>query len=465
VLTIKDHKKVLVLGAGISGLCAGHRLVQSGMSGDDVLVLDAAREAGGYIQSDRVDGYLCDRGPNGFLSKEPLTLEWIEDLGLTGELVPANEASAHRFLLLHDQLVEIQPPPAFLFSPILSIQGKLRLALEPFISGKKDDTPESVWDFAARRIGAEAADILVSAMVLGVFGGDAHALSLAHCFPRMAEMESKHGGLFKSMLAKKKEAKASGASAGGPMGPGGVLTTFKEGMGLLTRTAAEKLAGSLEANVQAERVAYEQERFVVSCADGTGYTADCLVSAMPAHAVEEIEWNLEGSIVESAGKISCSPIAVVCTAFDRKDVPHDCNGFGYLVPPNQDKSVLGCIWTSSVFPGFAPEGKVFLRTMIGGALHPEYVDDSDEALLAKVDRDVHRVLGITTPPEMVQIYRHRHGIPQYGLEHAQAVEAFNQFEFDNPGLYFTGNSLRGISMNDCVVDAYKTAQRVATYLG
>jgi len=463
VLTIKAHKKVLVLGAGISGLCTAHRLVRSGMSGD-VLVLDAAREAGGYIQSDRVDGYLCDRGPNGFLSKEPLTLEWIEELGLTGELVPANEASAHRFLLLNDRLVEIQPPPAFLFSSLLTLKGKLRLALEPLVPAKRDDTTESVWDFAARRIGAEAADTLVSAMVLGVFGGDAHALSLAHCFPRMAEMELKHGGLFKAMLAKKKEAKASGASAGGPMGPGGVLTTFKEGMGLLTRTAAENLSGSIQLEAQIERISYAEEQFVVSCTNGTHYTADCLVSALPAHAVGEIEWDLEGSVVEAAAKISCSPIAVVCTAFDRKDVPHDCNGFGYLVPPNQEKSVLGCIWTSSVFPGFAPEGKVFLRTMIGGALHPEYVGESDEALLAKVDRDVHRVLGITSEPEMTRIYRHRHGIPQYSLEHGEVLEAFGQFEFDNPGLYFTGNSLRGISMNDCVVDAYKTAERSHAYL-
>ncbi|PCJ51475.1 MAG: protoporphyrinogen oxidase [Candidatus Hydrogenedentota bacterium] len=322
VITIKAHKKVIVLGAGISGLCTANRLCESYAS-DEVLVLDGAEKAGGYIQSERVDGYLCDRGPNGFLSKEPLTLEWIEELGLSGELVRANEASAHRFLLLEDGLVEIQPPPAFLFSPILSVKGKLRLALEPFISRKTDDAPESVWNFASRRIGSEAADTLVSAMVLGVFGGDAHGLSLAHCFPRMAEMESKHGGLFKAMLAKKKEAKASGTSAGGPMGPGGALTTFKEGMGRLTCVAAEKIADSIELNAQVERVTYDQEHFVVTCADGTSYTADSLVSALPAYAVGDIAWELEGSIHDAAGKVECSPLVVVCTAFDKKDKHYD----------------------------------------------------------------------------------------------------------------------------------------------
>ena len=449
--TEATHKKVIVIGAGISGLFCTHRIMQS-YGEEHVLCLEASDRAGGYIQSENIEGYICDEGPNGFLDKEPLVLDWIESLGISDELIRANEASAKRFLLINNRLVEIKPPPAFMLAPLLSIKGKLRLMFEPFIKKRTDPSPESIWDFAARRIGPEAADNLVSAMVLGVYGGDAKALSLSHCFPRMAEMEREHGSLVKSMIAKKKEGQSK---KGGPPGPAATLTTFTSGIGRLTQRAAEVIAPCLRLNSPVATITKTQDgHFHLTSTHGDTFTCDILICSLPAHASGALFQDLAPDVAQALDSIPSQPIAVVCTGHDRADVPHNMDGFGYLVPPNQGKDVLGCIWTSSVFPDFAPEGKIYLRTMIGGATHPEYVTQSDDEIMSYLRNDVFSYLGIEHTPEFTKIYRHTHGIPQYLLAHADTLDAIAKAESQHPGLHFTGNSYHGISMNDCVKHAY-----------
>jgi oxygen-dependent protoporphyrinogen oxidase len=459
-MTEPIHKKVVIIGAGISGLCCAHRLVKT-LGTDSVCVLEASDKAGGYIQTDNIEGFLCDWGPNGFLDKEPKTLEWIDELGITDQLVCANEASAHRFVMISDQLVELKPPPAFLTSPVMSVGGKLRLMMEPLIGSKKDDTPESVWDFAARRIGKQAADNLVSAMVLGVYGGDAKKLSLAHAFPRMAEMEREHGSLFKAMLAKKK---ASKGAEGSPMGPGGTLTTFKDGIGTFTNAAYKAVRDTVNLNKRLSQVTSAASGYLVACEDGTTLQADTIICAIPPHAIQSQFDSINESIQSTASKVECVPTAVVCTGYDRDRVGHSLDGFGFLVPPNQKKSVMGCIWATSVFDNVAPTGKVMLRTMIGGAIRPDLIYESDDSLLSHISRDIHPLLSIDEPPEFVQIYRHMHGIPQYGLGHQEVLDTMDGIEKDAPGIFFTGNWLRGISMNDCVVDGYAVSSKLHDYL-
>lgn len=448
------HKKAIVLGAGVSGLCCTHRLMEQ-HGAEEVVCLEKASRAGGYIQSENIEGYICDEGPNGFLDKEPRMLEWIESLGISDELIRANEASAHRFLLLNGLLQEIQPPPAFLKTPVLSLKGRMRLLKEPLIRKRTDEAPESIWDFAARRIGPEAADTLVSAMVLGVYGGDAKKLSLTHCFPRMAEMEREYGSLMKAMKAKAKEV----GNGGGPAGPGGTLTTFKTGIGRLTERAAEVVAPCLQLDTTVKSISKNPDGAFLVETNSQHFTTDSLVCALPAHASVDLFNEFAPDLSEAVATIRNEPIAVICTGHDKKLVGHDLEGFGYLVPPNQNRDVLGCIWTSSLYDDFAPDGKVYLRTMIGGAIHPEYVDQSDEELMKIMRKEVLFTLGILTDSEFVKIYRHPRGIPQYGLNHGEVLRAIATAEAEHPGLCFTGNSYHGISMNDCVKHAFDVTDK------
>jgi oxygen-dependent protoporphyrinogen oxidase len=450
--------KIAILGGGVTGLCAAHYLSTS-YGRDNVLLLEASDYIGGTTRTDAVDGFLLDWGPNGFLDREPLTLQWVDDLGVTKEVVRADESAARRYILKNGELVEVLPPPKFLLTPLLSLPGRARLMCEPLIRGKKDEAPETIWDFAARRIGKEAADTLVGPMVSGVFGGDAKQLSLAHCFPRMAAMERDYGSLFKALLAKKKE-----NSAASPVGPSGTLTTFQAGIGFLPQQAAAQLGDRALANTRATSIAMKNGAYCVHCDDGSSVEARAVVVATPAFAASGIVAGLDAHFAKTLDSVAYANIAVVCTAFRRDAVGHDLNGFGFLIPRNQGKRILGCLWTSSIFPHQAPDGHVLLRTMVGGFTDQNAVDLSDLEFMELLRRELYPLLQIEGEPELLRVFRHRRGIPQYLLHHGDCLAAADAAETAHPGLVFAGNAYRGVGLNDCVVSAHRAVAQVSATL-
>jgi len=415
--------------------------------------------AGGTTRTDSSDGFLLDWGPNGFLDREPATLQWVDDLGLSDKLVRADESAARRFILKNDELVEVLPPPKFLLTPLLSLSGRARLMCEPLVRSKKDDTPETIWDFAARRIGKEAADTLVGPMVSGVFGGDAKQLSLEHCFPRMAAMERDYGSLFKALLAKKKE-----NSAASPVGPSGVLTTFQEGIGYLPRQAAAQLADRALLNTRVTSLLRTNGAYRIECEKDTTVKARAVVIATPAFAAANIVAGLDPALAKALDSVAYANIAVVCTAFPREAVGHDLDGFGFLIPRPQGKRILGCLWTSSIFPHQAPSGHVLLRTMVGGYTDPDAVNLSDAGFVDLLKRELYPLLRINGEPELLRVYRHHRGIPQYLLHHSRTLEALEAAEAEHGGLVLAGNAYRGVGLNDCVVSAHRAVACVSNSL-
>lgn len=444
-----ESVKTLIVGGGITGLCAGNLLLERD-SDASVMVLESKEHPGGTARTDRADGFTFDWGPNGFLDREPLTLEWIDSLGLGDELVRANEAAAHRFIYKSGELIEILPPPGFLFSPLLSVRGRARLLCEPFVPAKRNGEAESIWSFAARRIGREAADTLVSCMVSGIHGGDAKQLSLEHCFPRMAAMEREYGGLFKALRARSK-----GSSGGSPMGPGGTLTSFPEGMGALARRAAERLGDRLKTGTSARSIERVGAGYRIETETGESIEAERVIVATPAYAAATLLAKLDDALASALNEIEYAPIAVLSVGYARDRVRHDLNGFGFLVPRDQGLRVLGSIWTSSVFPEQAPEGHVLLRTMFGGATDPTAIELSDNELVDLFNREVAPLIQAEPGPDFVRVFRHARGIPQYGLRHGAILEAIEGGEARNPGLILAGNAYRGIGVNDCVVSAHR----------
>ncbi len=450
---------VIIIGAGVSGLCAATYLSQE-LGEKTVLTLEAGPRPGGTTGSDHADGFICDWGSNGFLDREPLTLEWAALLGLTPRLERANEQAAKRFIYRAGALHRIKPPPGFFLSPLLSPWGRLRLCCEPLAPARRDPTPESIHDFAARRIGAEAAQMLVGAMVLGIYGGDARQLSMEHCFPRMVAMERDHGGLFKALLAIRRQ--RPGAS---PMGPPGTLTTFRGGIGVLPETAAARLADRVRYDTPATAIHRRDGGYTISLASGETLDARAVVVATPAHAAARLTQTLHPPLASALNDIPYVGLNVVCAGYAREDVDHGLDGFGFLVPRGQDMRLLGCIWTSSLFPFQAPDGQVLLRVMYGGAPDPEVLSWSDEELAAAMQRELHPLLRIRKAPHFLRVFRHPRGIPQYTLGHETRLRAVAEGEQALPGISFIGNAYRGIGLNDCVVSAHRSVKKTLEYLG
>ena len=376
----------------------------------------------------------------------------IRDLGVADRLQPSNRHAARRYLFRKGRLRLLPSGPiAFLASGVLSPAGKLRVLSEPFGSGPPAEDDESVYDFASRRIGREAAAVLVDAMVGGIFAGDARSLSLRAAFPKMFAMESEHGSLFRAMLARRRERKSEG---GGPAGPGGTLTSFRGGMGELIDALATAVRPALRTRCRVARVIALGDRgYRLNLTEGAPLDATAIVLACPTwHAARAVD-ALDSELAGIMASIPVAPVAVVHFGYDRGTTGVSPHGFGFLAPRGEGLRILGCLWASSIFDGRADEGRSLLTSMIGGATDPEAVNLPDGELIDIARRDLERSMGIEKGPGFVRIFRHPRGIPQYTLGHRARVADIERRLRRWPGLLACGNSYRGISVNACAAEA------------
>lgn len=481
-------KRIVLVGSGITGLSTALHLKDGAAAlheGLDVVVLESRDRPGGNIRTDRPDGFRVEMGPNGFLDNAPATLALVDRLGLTGELERANENAARRFIYRNGRLHEVPTGPiGFLRSGVLSLGGRVRVFGEPFARPRPQGKDESVYDFAARRIGPEAAGVLVDAMVSGVFAGNVRELSLQSSFPKMAKMEAEHGGLVKAMVAgmkkrraAKKEAEARRArgedvaeltAPGGPAGPGGTLTSFRDGLDTLVRGLADAVGDSLRTDAPVASIRRAGDgRWEVVLEGGEALDADAVVVTTPAPPAVPLLDGVDAELASTVGEIRTAGLAVVALGFRRADLAGvDLEGFGFLVPRGTGPRILGCLWDSSVFPGRAPEGKVLLRCMIGGAHDPDAVSAPDESLLRQVRHDLELTMGIALDikPVLTRIYRWPLGIGQYTLGHQDRLDRIHARLAGNQGLWVAGSSFYGISMNACFEKASRQVTEILAYL-
>ncbi len=453
-----EPKDVVIIGGGISGLAALHfvRTLRPELS---VVLYEAETRLGGTIGTDHVDGYSFDWGPNGFLDREPLTLRFVEELGLNSQIERANEAVQKRFILRKGKLRSVpMSPPAFLKSDILSWPGKLRVFMEPVSKKRPDGVDESVYHFAKRRIGEEAADYLVQPMVSGVYGGMAERLSLRATFKIMHEMESEYGSLFKAMIAKAKRAKKEGKKSGGPAGPGGWLTSFQGGLYAIIEKCRSLYSDFIVTGSPVESVEKNVKRFKVHLAGGATVRASHVIFATPTYTAARIVKPLSEKLAEALESIDYAPIAVVCFGYDRKNIGRDLNGFGFLVPRKENRRILGSIWTSSIFANRAPEGKVQFRSMVGGDGDNEVMNLTDGELVGLVRKDLDGIVGLTGQPEIVRMYRWQRGIPQFKIGHPERMARIERELARLGKIHVTGNAYYGIGLNDCVKQSFAVAQ-------
>lgn len=450
---------VAIIGGGISGLSALHFLKKK-YAELNIRLFESDSKPGGTIGTDNIDGYSFDHGPNGFLDREPLTLQLCDELGLTDLLERANEKANKRFILRKGKLREVpMSPPKFLTSDILSLKGKLRVLMEPFSSGPGNTTDESLYDFAKRHMGKEAADYLIQPMVSGIFGGLADRLSLKSCFPIMHEMEKEYGSLFKAMIKKSRKAKAEGKKAGGPGGPGGRLTSIRGGLYGLVDRFVDLYSDYIQLETAVETISKKDDIYRIQFDNNQNINAKHIIIATPSYIAAEITKYLSEKLSSSFSRIDYAPIAVVCQGYQKSNIRHQLDGFGFLVPQKEKRRILGSIWTSSIFSERAPKDHAQFRTMIGGDGDHESLELSDADLLSLVESDLEKIIGIEAAPEITSIFRWEKGIPQYKIGHGKVIEEIESELEKFKNLYISGNAYYGIGLNDCVKQSYTIAQK------
>ncbi len=444
----------LVLGAGVSGLAAARALARRGLR---AVVLEAAAEPGGAMRSREEAGYLAELGPN-TVQEGAALLALAADAGCADRLVPAADAARRRFVVHRGRLVPLPAgPPGLLTTRLLSWRGRARLATEP-LRRRGPGPAESVAAFFGRRLGREALP-LADAMSLGVYAGDPAELAIGFAFARVHTLERDHGSLLRGMLS---------AARGRPGGLGRRLLGFRGGFAALARQLAAGLDVRLGFRVaEVTGGGPEGARFRVRALHGGApveLTAPRLVSALPAAATAAVLAPLAAppagaglANLEAIGAVVHAPVAVVAIGYERRRVSHPLDGFGFLAPHREGRRILGCLFSSTLFPDRAPAGAVLLTAMVGGRRRPELVEMPDAGLLALVRGELEELLGAAGEPTVALVRRWRPGIPQPDARWPAARDAALALERAHPGLTVLGSWCRGVGLPDCARAGWELA--------
>ncbi len=442
-----------VIGGGIAGLTAAHRLQQEGVS---VQLLEATDRVGGVIQSSRADGFLVEHGPNSLRPSEVLE-ETIADLGLAAERVWADDTASTRYVVRDGQPLALPTSVgSFLTTDLFSTRAKLRLLAEPLI-GRPSDDEESLARFTRRRLGPEVLDYAIAPFVGGVFAGRPQQLSARHAFERLVELEEEYGSLFWGALR-------SDSSSAAPDDAPSSLFSFRNGLETLPAALGDALDDAVTRKAPVTALHHDGERWTATVdapADGPStHSFDAVICTVPLHALGQIDLDTPVDL-DPLQEVTYPPVSVVALGYEREAVAHPLDGFGLLVPPVEDQfDVLGTIFSSTLFPNRAPDDHVLLTTFLGGARNPSLAERSPAARRDVVERDLDRLLGVQRDPVFTRQVHWPRAIPQYTLGYGTVKDTLNALETTHDRLFFAGNYRDGVAVGDAMASGATAAQQV-----
>ncbi|MBI5305160.1 MAG: protoporphyrinogen oxidase [Chloroflexi bacterium] len=460
-------KRVVIIGGGITGLATAHALRERGRGVVDYTLIERAPRVGGKIVSTREDGFVIEGGPDSFLTTKPAALELCRALGLGARLIGTNDPARRVFVLnrgrlrpMPDGVMLIIPTRVmpFVKSSLISPLGKLRMGMELFIPPRRGEGDESLADFVRRRLGAEALDRIAEPMIAGIHMADAEYLSLQSTFPRFLDMEKKHGGLLRAIIAQRRaSARARPTTPATPM-----FMSLRGGMQELVDTLVARLdERTLVTNQSAVHLA-RNGNYQITLRDGETLHADAIVLATPAYETANLVSNFDPDLATGLRAIRYVSTATVSLGFKRAELTHPLDGFGFVVPRSEKRKLIACSWSSTKFDHRAHAEYALVRVFIGGA-HAEQFAEQDDATLTEIARaELAATMGIAAQPVVTRVYRWQKSNPQYAVGHQRRVEQIEQQAARHPGLYLVGSAYRGVGVPDCIQDGIRAAEQILT---
>jgi oxygen-dependent protoporphyrinogen oxidase len=459
-----DAKRIVIVGGGITGLSAAYAAVARARELERavaVTVLEESPRFGGNLRTERADGFLLDAGPDSWVVTKPEATALARELGLEHALVGTNPAT-RRYYIAWGQRLHPVPEGLVLGVPtrvgplvrtsLFSWAGKARMAVEPLVPARRfeGDSDESVAQFAARRLGHEAAERLVAPLLGGISAGDASDISVRAAFPQLVAMEQTRGSLVLGMLAARRERarREQGGSA---------FVSLRGGVGELVSALVEALRsrGVLlrpDSPVTALTRVEGGAGWTLDGAGGERISADAVLLAIPAGAAARVlPPAADGDLRAGLASIVYGSTASVFLGFARKDVAHPLDGVGFVVPRAMGRPILAGTWVSSKWSDRAPEGSVLLRVFVGGPRGEELAAGGDDTLERVARSELLSLMGLDAEPTLVRVFRFPRASAQMRVGHLARMRSVHQrLALAAPGVRIAGGGYDGVGIPDCI---------------
>ena len=472
---------VAIVGGGISGLSAAYYLEKYSEAQRVELrirLFESSRRFGGVIQTERHGDFLLEGGPDSFLAVKPAGIELCKELGLEDELIGSNDERRKTYVLQGGRLREL--PDGLMFvvptrvwpmfrSDLLSIQGKLRLALAPFlppIERHADD--RTVSDFITKRFGREVLERLAEPLLAAVYGSNVDTLSTRAVLPQLVAVEEKYGNLWRGLSHARAQAQAMTQARSAGAKPQPLFVTLRNGLGELVsnveaRLKRTEMVSGREVRGITQNGSQKDAEFRVEHSEGVE-AASAVILATPAPAAGRLLGQIDPALASTLSGIQYHSSVIVALGYDRQTFGRDLAGFGYVVPRTEKMHMTACTWVSTKFPFRSGPDGILLRCFMGESRNPDLLQRSDQEILATTLQELTAIMGLRAQPAFSRIFRWEKRMAQYSVGHLRRLEEIEQALKAHPGLYLAGNGYRGIGIPDCIQSGSNAARAVVERL-
>ncbi len=453
---MKNETETVIIGAGLTGLVTAFYLAKAGK---DFILIEKENRPGGVIKTTSKNGFLFEHGPNTGVLGTNEAMDLFEDLAGDCTLEVANNAAKRRYVLKNS---EWQPLPSGLISaiktPLFTTSDKFRLLAEPF--RKKGENPnETLADLVKRRMGKSFLDYAVDPFVLGIYAGDPNYLVPKYALPKLYNLEQEYGSFIGGSMKRKRNKDLQEQTRY-------TRDVFSVEGGL------EKLTDALSKHIENDKLQLKAQDIQILPVDGKYHlkfnSNEKQVEVTSKHIVTtSVASSLPGILPfmsnEQRSSIEALPYAKVVEVnigfHTWNGFPPE--GFGGLIPFNENKDMLGVLFMSTLFKNRAPTGAVLFTVFMGGYRKPHIYDLSDEEIIQILETEFTQTMGIKGfHPDLLEIHYYDKAIPQYGADMEERLKHIAEMEYSWPGLFIGGNVKDGIGMADRIKQGKWLAQRV-----
>jgi oxygen-dependent protoporphyrinogen oxidase len=461
--------KVAIVGGGITGLAAAHRLNELDPT-VDVHLFESSDRLGGVLRTERSGDFLLEHSADMFTTKDTAAIELCKRIGFEDELIQTNGKFQRAFIVKGNSLVPV-PKGLNLMSPsnldairettLLSSAGKKRFLDEVNVPPKLENQDDSLFEFATRRFGAEAYDKIIQPLVGGIYTADPKKLSMQATLNQYLDMERRHGSVIGAMARQKKVGENDSLKSDAVVTSGARYNLFlapRNGMAAWIAALQSRLTNTtIQLNSFVRSISSEGASWRLQSSSGESEFDRVLIST-PASIAAKLLCDVDLELSRQLQTICYASSAIVVHGFSRESVEDSLEGFGFVVPLSESRNILAASFSSVKYAGRSPDESVLIRSFVGGACQPELLEQTDASICDMVKEDLADLLGVKGAPQLESVVRWTESMPQYHVGHTDLVAQIESSVASINHLAIAGKSYKGVGIPACVQSGESAAE-------